>query len=115
MQQQTEAHNNVCCCLFLSRVPNCFRLDQPGIERRHDQDPGGAVIPAARVVVRNVATGATSETVTSSAGSYTIPNLNAGSYNLTLSGFKPVEQRNGKVQVGADVHGSRCRSWGCIQ
>src|SRR3974390_2946969 len=40
-------------------------------------DSTGAVVSGARIVAHNEATGATGETVSSSAGAYSFPNLNA--------------------------------------
>jgi hypothetical protein len=54
-------------------------------------DPSGAVIPGAKITATRVETGISQSTVTSSAGTYTIPNLGVGSYNITAEGggFKP--------------------------
>lgn len=53
-------------------------------------DSTGAVVPGAKVVVRNTQTAFVYEGVTSATGSYYIPNLNSGTYQLTVeaSGFK---------------------------
>jgi len=65
-------------------------------------DAGGAVIPGARVVLLNPATGVSQHTVTSSAGLYTFISLNPGAYNVTVSqtGFKSLAQD--KVMVNVD-------------
>jgi hypothetical protein len=54
------------------------------------QDSSGGVVPGASVVVRNVATGITNETVSNGTGSFAVPALDAGTYEATvsLSGFK---------------------------
>ena len=49
-------------------------------------DPSGAVIPNARITAANVATGVSQSTVTSGAGTYTIPNLVVGTYTVTAEG-----------------------------
>jgi hypothetical protein len=48
------------------------------------------VVPGATVVVRNIATGVSHETVSNSTGNFSVPALDAGSYDATvsLSGFK---------------------------
>jgi hypothetical protein len=53
-------------------------------------DPVGAVVPGAKVVVKNEATGATFNTTTVSNGTFTIPTLDPGTYTVTVtgSGFK---------------------------
>jgi hypothetical protein len=56
-------------------------------------DSTGGVVPGATVVVKNVATGVTNETVTNSSGTFSVPALDAGTYDATisLSGFKTVK------------------------
>ena len=53
-------------------------------------DPSGAVIPNARITATREDTGVSQSTVTSGGGTYTIPNLGVGTYNVTAegSGFK---------------------------
>lgn len=62
-------------------------------------DTGGGVIPGATVVVKNDATGVTFETVTSSAGAFNVPALDAGTYSATvsLSGFKTAVVNNIRI------------------
>ena len=65
-------------------------------------DPAGALIPRAKVVLLNPATGVTQHTVTSGAGLYTFLSLNPGVYKVTASetGFKSVAQE--KITVSVD-------------
>ena len=53
-------------------------------------DAAGGVVPGATVTVKNNATGTTFETVTNTAGAFSIPVLDPGTYTVTvaLSGFK---------------------------
>ena len=53
-------------------------------------DPSGALIPNAKVTATRVGTGVSQSTVTSTAGTYTIPNLVVGTYNVIAEapGFK---------------------------
>jgi len=53
-------------------------------------DPSGALVPNAKIVAREVNTGSTYETVSSSAGAYRFPNLRIGTYDVTATaeGFK---------------------------
>ncbi|MGC1374075.1 MAG: carboxypeptidase-like regulatory domain-containing protein, partial [Candidatus Sulfotelmatobacter sp.] len=64
-------------------------------------DPGGAVIPGAKVVLLNRATGVTQHTVTTGAGLYTFLSLNPGVYQVTASqtGFKKLTHDNVTVTV----------------
>src|SRR5438034_7935705 len=47
-------------------------------------DPAGAVVPAAKVTIKNLDTGAGSATVTTETGNYTVPGLAAGLYELSV-------------------------------
>lgn len=53
-------------------------------------DSGGGVIPGANVIVKNNATGTTNETVSNSAGAFSVPGVPPGTYTVTVSleGFK---------------------------
>ena len=47
-------------------------------------DSAGAVVPNAKVTIRNLATGQSVEAQTDSAGKYTVPNLAAGDYEVSI-------------------------------
>jgi len=53
-------------------------------------DTAGGVVPGATVVVKNIATSVSSETMTSSAGAFSVPAIEPGMYSVTVSlgGFK---------------------------
>src|SRR5438067_70644 len=57
------------------------------------QDATGGVVPGASVVVKNVATGVTNETVSNSTGNFAVAALDVGTYEATVSlaGFKTVK------------------------
>jgi Carboxypeptidase regulatory-like domain/TonB dependent receptor/TonB-dependent Receptor Plug Domain len=65
-------------------------------------DATGAAIPKAEIEARNVATGTTRSTTATQSGDYIIPNLQAATYDVTISaaGFGPMKQR---VVVGVGV------------
>lgn len=48
-------------------------------------DPAGAVVPGAKVTIRNVATGIVSVVPTNEAGFYNAPNLLPGEYEVTVA------------------------------
>jgi hypothetical protein len=64
-------------------------------------DPSGAVIPNAKVTATDVATSASSHTLSSSAGTYAFKGLSPSKYNVTVeaSGFKKAVQENVTVEV----------------
>jgi hypothetical protein len=65
-------------------------------------DPTGAVIPAAKVTLRNTETGFVSNSVTNNEGGYYIPFLAVGNYQLTVeaAGFKSYVQRGIDLSAG---------------
>jgi len=67
-------------------------------------DPSGAVVPSATVSVVSERTGAARETVTNEQGSFSFPELEAGTYSITVNkpGFKKLALRNVELHV-ADV------------
>jgi hypothetical protein len=66
-------------------------------------DPTGAVITGATVTVTNTGTNAARNVQTNSAGSYTLPFLVPGVYNVQAEqpGFKVLSRANVQLQVGA--------------
>jgi len=66
-------------------------------------DQSGAVVPGAQIVLTDTATGATRITTTSDTGLYSIPNLNAGSFDMkvTAKGFNAFEQKGVVVNISA--------------
>ena len=76
-------------------------------------DTGGGVLPGANVVVKNNANATTYEAVTNSAGAFTVPSLDPGTYTVTVSlnGFKTavvnevrlLASRPGEIKVSLEV------------
>ena len=64
-------------------------------------DPAGAVVPRADIVVTSVETGAVYKAATTDTGNYTVSELPAGAYELTVSaqGFTRYVQQGIRVQV----------------
>jgi carboxypeptidase family protein/TonB-dependent receptor-like protein len=69
-------------------------------------DSSGGVIPGADVRAKNNGTGAESTTVTTEAGTFTIPALLPGSYavTVTLQGFKTTELKNVTLNAATPVN-----------
>ena len=68
-------------------------------------DSSGAVVPGARIVVRNVATGEERNAESDSAGVYVVPSLPVGTYRLTVSssGMQSMAADNIVLEVGRTV------------
>jgi hypothetical protein len=64
-------------------------------------DPSGAMVAGAKLTAKGVQTGTTYTTVSSSAGAYRFPNVNIGTYDVTVSaqGFKTITLTGILVQV----------------
>lgn len=70
-------------CLVLAAIPLCAQLDRDAITGTV-QDPTGAVVPNARILIRNAGTGATYEIVSNELGQYIMRNLPAGDYEVQV-------------------------------
>ncbi len=68
-------------------------------------DPAGAVVAAAAVEARNTATGAVYPAVTTATGNYTIAQLPAGQYEVTVTvpGFKTYNRKGLTIEVAQVV------------
>jgi hypothetical protein len=68
-------------------------------------DPAGAVIASAKVEATNTATGTAYEVATTGTGNYTLSQLPAGTYevSVTVQGFKKFVRQNIAVQVAATI------------
>lgn len=64
-------------------------------------DQSGAAVPGARIAARNLGTGALHETTSTETGQYTLPNLQVGTYRITVDaqGFRTVARPS--VSLGA--------------
>ncbi|MBI1983604.1 MAG: carboxypeptidase regulatory-like domain-containing protein, partial [Acidobacteria bacterium] len=95
-------------CLALAVTPSRAQVTG-GTMTGTVSDPGGAVVPDASVVATNLGTNAEYRTRTTSAGAYTLLNLPAGRYSLSIevSGFQkyvrsPLDITQGTT-VGVDA------------
>jgi hypothetical protein len=64
-------------------------------------DPNGAVVPGAKLVATNTASGITAETQTSDAGLYVFPSLPVGAYEVTVekTGFKKLTRGGIEIRI----------------
>jgi Flavin containing amine oxidoreductase/Carboxypeptidase regulatory-like domain len=76
--------------LLTSFHPGVLRAQATGVITGTITDPTGAVIPGVKVTATRVETGVSQSTVTSGAGTYTVPHLVVGTYIVTAHahGFK---------------------------
>ncbi len=65
-------------------------------------DPTGAIVPGAKVTLKNTNTNVTQPTTTGSGGNYNFVNLVPGIYSITVSeaGFQSITQERIDVQIG---------------
>ncbi len=68
-------------------------------------DPDGLALPGATIVITNAATGFTREVVTADTGAYSIPNLEPGTYDVTvtMAGFGGAKRAGLLLAPGAAV------------
>ncbi len=68
-------------------------------------DPSGAVVPQARISIRNIATGVVSDLVSDSSGNFREPVLQPGDYEVRTSaaGFQTVLRKGLHLDVGQDA------------
>lgn len=91
------------CLLILTLGPAAFGQSDRGTIVGTVKDPNGAVVADAKVTVTNLDSGEVREAKTSEDGTYTVPELKAAPYKLTVeaSGFKTATID--KVQVAVQV------------
>src|SRR6267154_1615603 len=90
--------------LFLAVVPSTFAQITTGTITGTVTDASGAAMADATVTVTSTQTGASRTAQTNSEGSFSFPDLNAGTYtvSVTKTGFKKVTEKNVESHV-ADV------------
>ncbi len=68
-------------------------------------DPSGAVVPSAKIVAVHVETGTSSSTTTTTAGAYTLPALQIGTYRVEYdaAGFKKSVKEEVALTAGSTI------------
>src|SRR6476661_6556449 len=68
-------------------------------------DPAGAVVASAAIEARNTENGSVYDTQSTATGNYTLSQLPAGSYEITVTvpGFKKYVRQNLRVEVAATM------------
>ncbi len=91
----------LCCAGAL-----CFAQSDRGSVSGTVTDPSGAGITGAKVTITNAAMGTQSSTVTTGAGDYSIPQVSAGVYSVTVvsPGFSTLVRNGVTVSVGETAH-----------
>lgn len=87
--------------LFSGTAP-CFAQDTTGTILGTVSDPSGASIINAEVTVTNTATNISNVLKTSESGAFTVPNLNPGTYSVTIKvpGFQSANLSNIQLSAG---------------
>ena len=90
------------CALLAASAHRSFAQSDLASVNGVVRDPSGAVIPDAKITLRNEATAAELKTTTSAAGNYSITSVPAGTYTLIVesSGFKRFEQSRNRIDQG---------------
>ena len=91
--------------VFIAFCVAAFAQSDRGTITGTISDPAGAVIAGAMIEAKNVATGAVYPTASSDTGNYTIAQLPAGTYELTVTvpGFKKYVRGGLQVEVAANI------------
>lgn len=108
MRHSVAALTRICCSLVtlaivLAGIAPAQTSSGSILGRMSDQS--GAVIPGARIVIKNQATGLTRELSTNNAGLYQAPDLSPGSYTVTATaqGFETLVVSDVLLNVGSEV------------
>jgi hypothetical protein len=91
----------VCFLILILALPRNARGQSTGTILGIVTDPTGSVIANAKVTAVRIETGVVQATVTSSSGTFTIPNLAVGTYRITVEadGFKTGSVTDVKLDV----------------
>src|SRR5262249_12321537 len=98
---KTMRHTVLCLCLLLLTATAIFAQNSAGSLSGAVTDAHGAALAKAKVTAKQDSTGRQFETVTTSEGLYAFPNLDVGSYTLTveLPGFKKLTWPNVIISI----------------
>src|SRR5262245_26588842 len=98
---KTMRQMGLCLCLLLLTATAIFAQNSAGSLSGAVTDINGAVIAKAKVTAKQDSTGRQFETVTTSEGLYSFPNLDVGSYTLMaeLTGFKKLTWPNVVISI----------------
>src|SRR5215470_555572 len=102
----------VAVCSFFLAVA-AFAQSDRGTITGTVADPAGAMVATAPVEIRNVETGAVYQAGTSATGNYTLAQLPAGQYELSVSvaGFKRFVRKSITVNVAETTVSISCWKW----
>ncbi len=94
--------------IFVAVLCGCCALwaqSDVGTITGYIKDPTGAVVPGAKVVIKNEATGEAHTVTTDQQGRYTVPSILPGNYTLTATapGFKQFVSRQNKLEANSTI------------
>jgi hypothetical protein len=95
----------VCSMCVLLVIGGVFAQTNRGAITGTVKDPAGAVVPGAKVLVKNVETGTEYTSATTSTGGFTLGEVQVGSYSVTVSqtGFKTAVRQGITVSTAQTV------------
>ena len=96
-------------CFLLVQSPRAFGQVDEGSITGTVQDPTGAVVPNAKVILLNTDQGITLQTTTNASGEYTFSPVRIGHYtvSVTAPGFSKTTQGNLQVNVSQALQVNR--------
>ena len=102
MNRQCLSAKWLCFAILLCFSASLFAQSDFGSIQGFVKDPSGATIPAAKITARNQA-GIERQTSTNESGYFTITNIPAGIYTVTIEapGFKKYESSNNKLDAAS--------------
>src|ERR1043166_3275978 len=95
----------VCLLIVHASSPKAFGQGATGAINGTVADTSGAIIPSAKIILQNTATGAARTALTNATGTYVFPEVIPGTYTMQMSaeGFAPAKAEALTLNVNQTV------------